>query len=42
MSVMDDLVKLSKYTQDGVGGAIVGKALYTGSIDLSEAIRTIK
>ncbi|MGN7360828.1 1-(5-phosphoribosyl)-5-[(5-phosphoribosylamino)methylideneamino]imidazole-4-carboxamide isomerase [Paenibacillus sp. SAF-054] len=42
VSVMDDLVRLNQYCQDGVGGAIVGKALYTGSIDLAEAVRTLK
>lgn len=42
VSVMDDLVRLNQYSQDGVGGAIVGKALYTGSIDLAEAVRTLK
>ncbi|MCJ8015116.1 1-(5-phosphoribosyl)-5-[(5-phosphoribosylamino)methylideneamino]imidazole-4-carboxamide isomerase [Paenibacillus sp. KQZ6P-2] len=42
VSVMEDLVKLNQYRQEGVGGAIVGKALYTGSIDLAEAVRTLK
>ncbi|WP_136607647.1 1-(5-phosphoribosyl)-5-[(5-phosphoribosylamino)methylideneamino]imidazole-4-carboxamide isomerase [Paenibacillus dokdonensis] len=42
VSVMDDLVRLNQYRQEGVGGAIVGKALYTGSIDLAEAVRTLK
>ncbi|MEC0372765.1 1-(5-phosphoribosyl)-5-[(5-phosphoribosylamino)methylideneamino]imidazole-4-carboxamide isomerase [Paenibacillus chibensis] len=42
VSVMDDLVRLNQYRQDGVGGAIVGKALYTGSIDLAEAVKTLK
>ena len=41
VSVMDDLLRLSRHADDGVGGAIVGKALYTGSIDLSEAVRAV-
>ncbi|MUG67195.1 1-(5-phosphoribosyl)-5-[(5-phosphoribosylamino)methylideneamino]imidazole-4-carboxamide isomerase [Paenibacillus campinasensis] len=35
---LDDLVALSKHHGDGIGGAIVGKALYTGNIDLREAV----
>ncbi|MFB5761936.1 1-(5-phosphoribosyl)-5-[(5-phosphoribosylamino)methylideneamino]imidazole-4-carboxamide isomerase [Paenibacillus medicaginis] len=38
VSVMDDLLKLSAHAQEGIGGAIVGKALYTGSINLKEAV----
>jgi len=34
-----DLLEL---LQTGVSGAIVGKALYTGSIDLEKAIKTVK
>ena len=41
VSVMDDLLRLSRHADDGIGGAIVGKALYTGSIDLSEAVRAV-
>lgn len=39
---LDDLLALSAYSGDGVGGAIVGKALYTGNIDLKEAITRIQ
>lgn len=39
VSVMDDLIKLSKI---GVHGAILGKSIYTGSIDLAEAVALIK
>ncbi len=39
---LDDLLALSAHSGDGVGGAIVGKALYTGNIDLNEAISRIK
>ncbi|MDR0268901.1 1-(5-phosphoribosyl)-5-[(5-phosphoribosylamino)methylideneamino]imidazole-4-carboxamide isomerase [Paenibacillus sp.] len=42
VSVMEDLIRLNEYRQEGVGGAIVGKALYTGSIDLAEAVKTLK
>lgn len=38
---LDDLLALSAHSKDGVGGAIVGKALYTGSIDLNEAVTRI-
>ncbi|MFB5677328.1 1-(5-phosphoribosyl)-5-[(5-phosphoribosylamino)methylideneamino]imidazole-4-carboxamide isomerase [Paenibacillus terreus] len=41
VSVMDDLLKLSAHTQEGIGGAIVGKALYTGSINLKEAVSAV-
>ncbi|CAM3701876.1 1-(5-phosphoribosyl)-5-[(5-phosphoribosylamino)methylideneamino]imidazole-4-carboxamide isomerase [Marinicrinis lubricantis] len=39
VSRYEDLEALSKHTEDGVGGAIVGKALYTGSIELREAVK---
>lgn len=35
----EDLDRLAAHANDGVGGAIVGKALYTGSISLAEAVR---
>ncbi|CAM3009577.1 1-(5-phosphoribosyl)-5-[(5-phosphoribosylamino)methylideneamino]imidazole-4-carboxamide isomerase [Paenibacillus sediminis] len=38
---MEDLTKLAAHREDGVGGAIVGKALYTGNIDLKTAVGTI-
>jgi len=41
VSRMEDLLRLSEQAAHGVGGAIVGKALYTGSIKLEEAIRQI-
>lgn len=41
VSKLDDLLKLNLHATAGVGGAIVGKALYTGSIDLKEAIQSI-
>ncbi|KAE8560919.1 phosphoribosylformimino-5-aminoimidazole carboxamide ribotide isomerase [Paenibacillus jamilae] len=41
VSKMDDLITLSTYAKEGVGGAIVGKALYTGSIDLQVAVQAV-
>ncbi|WP_123042809.1 1-(5-phosphoribosyl)-5-[(5-phosphoribosylamino)methylideneamino]imidazole-4-carboxamide isomerase [Cohnella candidum] len=35
----EDLDRLAAHANDGVGGAIVGKALYTGSISLAKAVR---
>ncbi|MEK8132558.1 1-(5-phosphoribosyl)-5-[(5-phosphoribosylamino)methylideneamino]imidazole-4-carboxamide isomerase [Paenibacillus filicis] len=37
VSQYEDLQKLAEHAEEGVGGAIVGKALYTGSIQLAEA-----
>ena len=39
VSTLADLEALSAHAQDGVSGAIVGKALYTGAIDLREAVK---
>jgi phosphoribosylformimino-5-aminoimidazole carboxamide ribotide isomerase len=39
---MEDLRKLKVLEPRGVIGAIVGKALYEGAIQLKEAIRTIR
>lgn len=41
VSKPEDLDRLAAHVADGVGGAIVGKALYTGSINLAEAVRKI-
>jgi phosphoribosylformimino-5-aminoimidazole carboxamide ribotide isomerase len=38
---VDDLVELAGYAHHGVAGAIIGKALYTGAIRLSEAIQAV-
>ncbi|GAB6928124.1 1-(5-phosphoribosyl)-5-[(5-phosphoribosylamino) methylideneamino]imidazole-4-carboxamide isomerase [Paenibacillus sp. JCM 10914] len=38
---LEDLLALSAHRGNGVGGAIVGKALYTGNIDLQEAVTRI-
>jgi len=41
VSRMADLTNLAARRTDGVAGAIVGKALYTGSINLAEAVREL-
>ncbi|GAB7387968.1 1-(5-phosphoribosyl)-5-[(5-phosphoribosylamino) methylideneamino]imidazole-4-carboxamide isomerase [Bacillaceae bacterium] len=42
VSATEDLLELADHLQDGIGGAIVGKALYTNRIDLREAIRLVE
>lgn len=42
VSQLDDLTNLAQYSKDGVSGAIVGKALYTGAIQLSNALQRIE
>lgn len=42
VTVQDDLLTLARFSDQGVGGAIVGKALYTGNIDLTSAITAIQ
>jgi phosphoribosylformimino-5-aminoimidazole carboxamide ribotide isomerase len=39
ISKIEDLTQLAEQAGNGVGGAIVGKALYTGSIKLDEALK---
>jgi phosphoribosylformimino-5-aminoimidazole carboxamide ribotide isomerase len=39
---VEDVVKLRPLEKDGVAGVIIGKALYAGTIDLSEAIRAAR
>jgi phosphoribosylformimino-5-aminoimidazole carboxamide ribotide isomerase len=41
VSSIDDLKKLKQYEQDGVKGAIVGKALYTKKFSLRDAIHEV-
>lgn len=36
---MDDLERASKFAGDGLEGVVIGKSLYEGTIDLSEAVR---
>jgi phosphoribosylformimino-5-aminoimidazole carboxamide ribotide isomerase len=42
VSRIEDISHLLEFEQDGVIGVIVGRALYTGSVDLEEAIRISK
>ncbi|AWB42909.1 1-(5-phosphoribosyl)-5-[(5-phosphoribosylamino)methylideneamino]imidazole-4-carboxamide isomerase [Paenibacillus sp. CAA11] len=42
VTVQDDLLRLAEHAAEGVGGAIVGKALYTGNIRLSEAVAAVQ
>lgn len=42
VSTYDDLLKLSKYTQRGLKGCIVGKAIYENLIDFKKAKEMIK
>lgn len=42
VSRYEDLERLAGHERDGVAGAIVGKALYTGQIDLAEALRRLE
>lgn len=41
VTVLKDLIQLNEHRHQGIGGAIVGKALYTGSIDLKAAIAAL-
>ena len=36
---LDDLERASKFADDGLEGVVIGKSLYEGTIDLSEAVR---
>ena len=38
VSSMDDLTSIAAVTSEGIEGAIIGKALYEGVINLSEAV----
>jgi phosphoribosylformimino-5-aminoimidazole carboxamide ribotide isomerase len=42
VSSIKDLQNLNEYTDNGVGGAIVGKALYTNQFTVAEAIEEVK
>jgi phosphoribosylformimino-5-aminoimidazole carboxamide ribotide isomerase len=39
VTTLDDLRRLKAMEGEGVAGAIIGRALYDGSIDLAEALR---
>ena len=38
VSSIEDIKALLPYEKDGIEGVIVGKSIYTGSLDLKEAI----
>ncbi|MCM3749336.1 1-(5-phosphoribosyl)-5-[(5-phosphoribosylamino)methylideneamino]imidazole-4-carboxamide isomerase [Paenibacillus pasadenensis] len=42
VSRIEDLRSLSQYADQGISGAIVGKALYTGAISLADAVRELE
>jgi len=42
ISSLDDLKKIADIAHCGIEGVIIGKALYTGRIDLREAIRAVE
>ena len=39
---LSDITELKKHTADGIEGAIVGKAIYTGALDLKSVINLAK
>jgi phosphoribosyl isomerase A len=41
VSSVDDLIALAELTPDGVEGAIIGTALYTGAFTLPEALAAV-
>ncbi len=42
VATLDDVVNLSHMTSFGIGGVIIGRALYDGKVDLAEAIAATK
>ncbi|QJC50377.1 1-(5-phosphoribosyl)-5-[(5-phosphoribosylamino)methylideneamino]imidazole-4-carboxamide isomerase [Paenibacillus albicereus] len=42
VSRIEDLRTLAEHAQEGISGAIVGKALYTGAISLADAVRELQ
>ena len=41
VSSLDDILTLKQYARDGVAGVIVGKAIYTGRVQLKEALQEV-
>ena len=41
ISVLDDVVELARYTDEGIDSAIIGKALYEGRFTLREALAAV-
>jgi phosphoribosylformimino-5-aminoimidazole carboxamide ribotide isomerase len=42
VSSLKDLTMLKKYASSGVGGAIVGKAIYTGKVSIQQAMEEVR
>ncbi len=42
VSSLEDLIELKKLESRGVKGAIVGRAIYEGTVDLAEAIKAVR
>ena len=36
---LDDIRNVKKYEKDGVAGCIIGKAIYTGAVNLPDALK---
>ena len=41
VSSLDDLVRAAEYADRGVSGAIVGRALYTGDVEIGAALERL-
>jgi len=41
ISTLDDVVELSRYVDEGIDSAIIGKALYEGRFSLREALAAV-
>lgn len=39
---LEDIRRLRQHVSDGIEGCIIGKAIYTGAVDLQEALRVAK
>ena len=39
---LEDIRSLQQYAGDGIEGCIIGKAIYTGAVDLKEALRVAR
>jgi phosphoribosylformimino-5-aminoimidazole carboxamide ribotide isomerase len=42
VSSLDDIRRLKDIEADGVAGAVIGRALYEGSLDFKEAVKIAK
>ena len=41
VSKIEDLIELKNLVEIGVEGAIIGKAIYSGNLDLKEALKLV-